>query len=123
MKDKPKDQPSGKHPFDRLFAKRGISLAGRRPIAWSNASTPRIGEAIALQPKRGSAKQTFKSHADRDAFLCRLVADYNGLGAMPRLQIPPLKFSSIFRDTTLQRDIASRLALWRVANNRWGDLP
>ena len=37
----------------------------------------RIAEAIGREPKRGSARRTFRGHADRDAFLDRFVADYN----------------------------------------------
>ena len=37
----------------------------------------RIAEAIGREEKRGSARRTFTDHADRDAFLCKLVHDYN----------------------------------------------
>jgi branched-chain amino acid aminotransferase len=82
MKDKPKDKPSGNHPFDKLCAKRGILHRLIRPYRPQTNGlverfNRRIGEAIALEPKRGSAKRTFTSHADRDAFLHRFVADYN----------------------------------------------
>ena len=82
MKDKPKDKPSGNHPFDKLCAKRGILHRLIRPYRPQTNGlverfNRRIGEAIALEPKRGSAKRTFTSHADRDAFLYRFVADYN----------------------------------------------
>ena len=82
MKNKPKDKPSGNHPFDKLCAKRGILHRLIRPYrpqtnGMVERFNRRIGEAIALEPKRGSAKRTFTSHADRDAFLYRFVADYN----------------------------------------------
>jgi hypothetical protein len=38
---------------------------------------PRLAEAIARQPKRGTACRLFASHADRDNFLLGFVHNYN----------------------------------------------
>jgi transposase len=82
MKDKPKDKPSGRHPFDRLCAKRGIQHRLTRPYRPQTNGlverfNRRIADAIGREPKRGSAHRLFRSHPDRDAFLKRFVDDYN----------------------------------------------
>jgi transposase-like protein len=82
MKDKPRDRPSGKHPFDRVCAKRNIDHRLTRPYRPQTNGlverfNRRIVEAIGRQPKRGSAHRLFVSHADRDVFLNRFVHDYN----------------------------------------------
>ena len=82
MKDKPKDRPSGRHPVDRLCAKRKIEHRLTRPYrpqtnGMVERFNRRINEAIAQQPKRGIAHRRFASRADRDAFLMRFVRDYN----------------------------------------------
>lgn len=82
MKDKPRDRPSGRHPFDRLCAEHNIQHRLTRPYRPQTNGlverfNRRIAEAIGREPKRGSAKRTFTSHADRNTFLNRFVADYN----------------------------------------------
>src|ERR1700710_1344605 len=82
MKNKPKDKPSGRHPFDRLCALRGIQHRLTRPYRPQTNGlverfNRRIVDAIGREPKRGIARRLFRSHPDRDAFLTRFVADYN----------------------------------------------
>jgi len=82
MKDKPKDRPSGRHPFDRVCAQRKIDHRLTRPYRPQTNGlverfNRRIVEAIGQQPKRGIAHRLFASHADRDRFLNRFVSDYN----------------------------------------------
>jgi transposase-like protein len=82
MKDKPRDRPSGRHPFDRLCAKHGIDHRLTRPFRPQTNGlverfNRRLADAIARQPKRGIAHRMFASHLDRDAFLNRFVHDYN----------------------------------------------
>lgn len=82
MKDKPRDRPSGRHPFDRICAGHGIQHRLTRPYRPQTNGlverfNRRIAEAIGRQPKRGIARRTFPSHDDRDAFLTRFVHDYN----------------------------------------------
>jgi transposase len=82
MKDKPKDRPSGRHPFDRVCAKRKIDHRLTRPYKPQTNGlverfNRRIVDAIGQQPKRGIAHRLFASHADRDGFLNRFVHDYN----------------------------------------------
>jgi transposase InsO family protein len=82
MKDKPKDRPSGRHPFDRVCADHRIDHRLTRPYRPQTNGlverfNRRIAEAIGREPKRGIAHRLFVSHADRDAFLNRFVNDYN----------------------------------------------
>jgi transposase len=82
MKDKPRDRPSGRHPFDRVCAQHKIDHRLTRPYRPQTNGlverfNRRIVEAIGRQPKRGIAHRLFVSHADRDAFLDRFVSDYN----------------------------------------------
>ena len=82
MKDKPRDRPSGRHPFDRVCARHKIDHRLTRPYRpQTNGMVERFNrrlvEAIGRQPKRGIAHRLFVSHADRDAFLNRFVHDYN----------------------------------------------
>jgi len=82
MKDKPRDRPSGRHPFDRICSKHKIEHRLTRPYRPQTNGlverfNRRIVQAIGRQPKRGIAHRLFASHADRDAFLNRFVHDYN----------------------------------------------
>ena len=82
MKNKPQGRPSGNHPFDLVCANHKIDHRLTRPYRPQTNGlverfNRRITEAIGREPKRGSARRTFPCHADRDAFLNRLVADYN----------------------------------------------
>jgi transposase-like protein len=82
MKDKPRDRPSGRHPFDRVCAEHNIDHRLTKPYRPQTNGlverfNRRIVEAIGRQPKRGTAHRLFVSHADRDAFLNRFVSDYN----------------------------------------------
>jgi len=82
MKNKPKDKPSGRHPFDRLCSRRGIQHRLTRPYRPQTNGlverfNRRIVDAIGREPKRGIARRLFRSHPDRDAFLTRFVHDYN----------------------------------------------
>jgi transposase InsO family protein len=82
MKNKPFNKPSGRHPFDRCCAGKGIDHRLTRPYRPQTNGlverfNRRIVEAIGQQPKRGTAHRLFASHADRDAFLNRFVTDYN----------------------------------------------
>ena len=82
MKNKPKDRPSGRHPFDLVCAQHKIEHRLTRPYRPQTNGlverfNRRIVEAIGREPKRGIAHRRFVSHADRDAFLNRFVSDYN----------------------------------------------
>jgi IS30 family transposase len=82
MKNKPQGRPSGHHPFDLVCVKQKIDHRLTRPYRPQTNGlverfNRRITEAIGREPKRGSARRTFPCHADRDAFINRLVADYN----------------------------------------------
>jgi hypothetical protein len=97
MKNKPANRPSGRHPFDRLCADRGINHRLTRPYhPQTNGLVERFNrrlvDAIASQPKAGVAHRTFLSHPERDAFLLRFVHDYNRtrlkcLGYLAPLQV------------------------------------
>lgn len=82
MKDKPRDRPSGRHPFDRTCAQHEIEHRLTRPFRPQTNGlverfNRRIAEAIGRQAKRGIAHRLFVSHADRKNFLQRFVGDYN----------------------------------------------
>ena len=82
MKNKPRDKPSGRHPFDLLCTRRDIQHRLTRPYRPQTNGlverfNRRIVDAIGREPKRGGARRLFRSHADRDAMLCRFVHQYN----------------------------------------------
>src|SRR6185312_7034740 len=82
MKDKPRDRPSGRHPFDRVCSEHKIDHRLTKPYhpqtnGLAERFNRRIVDAIGREPKRGIAHRLFTSHADRDAFLDRFVHDYN----------------------------------------------
>ncbi len=97
MKDKPRDRPSGRHPFDRICVQHNIDHRLTKPYRPQTNGlverfNRRIVEAIGQQPKRGIAHRLFASHSDRDAFLNRFVSDYNRtrlkcLGYLAPLQV------------------------------------
>jgi IS30 family transposase len=97
MKDKPRDQPSGRHPFDQVCAEHKIDHRLTRPFrpqtnGMVERFNRRIVEAIGRQPKRGIAHRLFASHAERDRFLLGFVRDYNRtrlkcLGYLAPLQV------------------------------------
>ena len=79
---KPPGKPSGRHPVDRLCKRRGIDHRLTKPFRPQTNGlverfNRRIAEAIARQPKRGTAHRLFRDRADRDAFLEGFVHDYN----------------------------------------------
>src|SRR6202034_3039646 len=81
-RDKPRDRPSGRYPFDRLCAKGNIDHRLSKPYRPQTNGlverfNRRIVEAIGRQPKRPTAHRLFASHPERDAFLNRFVNDYN----------------------------------------------
>lgn len=119
MKDKPKDRPSGRHPFDRVCAQRKIDHRLTKPYKPQTNGlverfNRRIVEAIGREPKRGIAHRLFTSHADRDGFLNRFVHDYNRtrlkcLGYLAPLQAlnnPPGPNTKAGHPEMLQRWIA-----------------
>ena len=82
MPGKPKDKPSGNHPFDRVCAKAGIKHRLTKPFkpqtnGMVERFNRRIAEAIGRQHKRGTGHRLFANHADRNAFLHQFVHDYN----------------------------------------------
>ena len=127
MKDKPRDRPSGRHPFDRVCANHNIDHRLTRPYrpqtnGMVERFNRRIVEAIGRQPKRPTAHRLFVSHAERDAFLNRFVSDYNRtrlkcLGYLAPIQVlanPPglntiAGAEKAFRSTMSNSDAPSRL--------------
>src|SRR5580658_7218249 len=97
MKNKPRDRPSGRHPFDRVCAQHRIDHRLTKPYRPQTNGlverfNRRIVEAIGQEPKRGIAHRLFASHEDRDTFLHRFVSDYNRtrlkcLGYLAPLQV------------------------------------
>jgi transposase InsO family protein len=82
MRNKPKDRPSGCHPFDLVCADQKIGHRLTRPYrphtnGLVERFNRRIVEAIGRQPKRGTAHRLFASSTERDAFLLGFVRDYN----------------------------------------------
>jgi transposase InsO family protein len=82
MPGKPKNKPSGNHPFDRACAKAGIEHRLARPFrpqtnGMVERFNRRIAEAIGREKKRGIAHRLFASHEDRNAFLTTFVDHYN----------------------------------------------
>lgn len=82
MKDKPRDRPSGRHPFDRVCAQHTIDHRLTKPYhpqtnGLVERFNRRIVDAIGRQAKRGIAHRLFASHEHRNAFLNRFVCDYN----------------------------------------------
>ncbi len=75
---------SGRHHFDRVCAGHSIEHRLTRPFRPQTNGlverfNRRLAEAIAARPGtvRNEGKNKFRTHAERDAFLTRFVADYN----------------------------------------------
>ena len=83
MKGKPPGKPSGRHPFDRICAARGVRHKLTRPYrpqtnGMAERFNRRIGEAVGSRPAAGNAgRNRFHSHAERDAFILAFVQSYN----------------------------------------------
>ena len=82
---RPKGQPpSGKHPFDRVCARHGITHRLTRPFhpqtnGMVERFNRRIAQAIASTPPSAAnaGKNHFESHFERDAFIIAFVGAYN----------------------------------------------
>jgi len=84
MKNKPRDKPSGRHPFDVVCAGNRIDHRLTRPYTpQTNGLVERFNRRLAeivrarKSAARNAGKNKFDSHAERDAFLTRFVHDYN----------------------------------------------
>ena len=82
MPGKPKDKPSGNHPFDPVCAAASIKHRLAKPFhpqtnGMVERFNRRISEAIGRERKRSIAHRLFANHADRNAFLNRFAHDYN----------------------------------------------
>jgi transposase InsO family protein len=84
MKDKPKDKPSGNHPFDKACAKKRITHKLTRPFrpqtnGMVERFNRRIADAIHNAPaaSRNGGKNKFDCHDERNAFIHAFVRDYN----------------------------------------------
>lgn len=82
MPGKPKDKPSGNHPFDRICDAASIEHRLAKPFTprtngMVERFNRRIAEAIGREKKRGIAHRLFANHADRNAFLNQFVHNYN----------------------------------------------
>lgn len=84
MRNKPKDAPSGRHPFDRTCQDRGIEHRLITPYKpQTNGMAERFNRRIAeiLHDKQAcktnSGKNKFNNHDERNAFIYQFVHDYN----------------------------------------------
>lgn len=83
-KDKPDNQPSGNHPFDRLCQAKGIKHRLTRPFrpqtnGMVERFNRRISEALrqASPSSRNGGKNRFDTHRQRNRFIHDLVHNYN----------------------------------------------
>jgi transposase InsO family protein len=82
-KAKPKDKPSGHHPFDRVCAEHRITHRLARPFrpqtnGMVERFNRRLGEHLDRLPQnRAAHHRRFVDHAERDAYLHTFVTDYN----------------------------------------------
>ncbi len=84
-KNKPKDQPSGSHPFDRACTAHDVCHRLTRPYrpqtnGMVERFNRRLNEAIADAPERHpnkNRKSRFKTQAERDVFITTFVDNYN----------------------------------------------
>jgi transposase-like protein len=80
---KPKDKPSGEHPFDTLCRKHAINHRLTRPFrpqtnGMVERFNRRLGEHLNQMPQnRAAHHRRFLDHPERDAYLYTFVADYN----------------------------------------------
>ena len=84
MKAKPEGKPSGRHPFDKLCARKRIKHKLTRPFkpqtnGMAERFNRRIAEAIHNMPpaSRNGGKNKFDTHDERNAFIHTFVHDYN----------------------------------------------
>jgi IS30 family transposase len=107
-KNKPHDKPSGQHPFDLLCAKRASNTAspgptGRRPMAWSSASTAASSMRSAASPS--AALRAGCSDPIPTAMSSSIAS--SGITTVPASNAsttsPPCKPSPISRDQTLSQ--------------------
>jgi transposase InsO family protein len=82
-KAKPKDKPSGDHPFDRSCARRAITHRLTQPFQpQTNGRVERFNRRLSehlnrVPQNRAAHHRRFLDHAERDAYLHTFVADYN----------------------------------------------
>ncbi len=84
MKDKPQGKPSGRHPFDKICARKRIKHKLARPFrpqtnGMVERFNRRIAEAIQNAPaaSRNGGKNKFATHDERNAFIHAFVHGYN----------------------------------------------
>jgi transposase-like protein len=84
MKGKPKGKPSGRHPFDRVCARHGAQHRLTRTFrpetnGMVERFNRRLAEAIRQHPPSGRnrGKNRFDTHAQRNAFIEKVVHAYN----------------------------------------------
>jgi len=80
--DKPEDQPSGQHPFDKTCALLGIEHRLTRPFrpqtnGMVERFNRRLNEVLAKVPKQPTGHKHFDSHAHRNAYILQFVDNYN----------------------------------------------
>ena len=82
-KNKPKDRPSGAHPFDRLCAERGIIHKLTKPFrpqtnGMVERFNRRIGEQLERLPRNAAGHhKRFETHQQRNEYLMLFVRNYN----------------------------------------------
>lgn len=84
MKNKPKDKPTGRHPFDRLCKAHDIEHRLTRPYrpqtnGMVERFNRRLAEALRQAPtaKRNNGKNKFDTHDERNQFIYQVVYAYN----------------------------------------------
>jgi len=84
MKNKPKDKPTGRHPFDRLCRTHHIEHRLTRPYhpqtnGMVERFNRRLAEALRQAPtaKRNNGKNKFDTHDERNQFIHQVVYAYN----------------------------------------------
>ena len=79
---KPKDRPSGKHPFDVVCTRYGIEHRLTRSFrpqtnGMAERFNRRLEEHLAAYPKRGNAHRQFRSVEERTEYVLSFVQSYN----------------------------------------------